>query len=170
MATQYRHDSGPLIVEPILSKICWKEYDHERRDFDYSNLSQTIIFLKSGGARAHRQDYSEAATFALKQLKVPESEWTVIRALASEYFKQVKEALVTKPLLDKHWLVSVEENTREVTLFHHPTQTKSESFFSSQGFQLGSVTVEGRPCRNQHHIEMHQNKGTEVVYSILSGS
>lgn len=170
MATQYRLDSDPIIVEPILSRVCWDEYDHERRLFSYDNLVALIKYLKSGNHSKSTIEYPELVTLGLDYLRIPPSERTVIRALTSKYFKLVKEALVSKPLDDKHWLVSVEEITREVILFHHVTMTKSESFFSGKGFQLGSVTVEGRPCRNQRHIEMHKNKGTEVVYCMLSGS
>ncbi len=168
MAPHYR-DNDSLVVEPILSAVCWKEFDHNRRYFNYDNLIETIRLLKSGGAYAQRQSYSESVDAALERLSVPKSEWTVIRALASEYFKKVKDAHVHHPLADKCWEVTVENKTREIFLYHPSSMTRSESFFTHRSFELGSVTVEGRPCRNKQWVKLHRQMGTKVTYEILSG-
>ena len=169
MSVQHTRGNDPFIVETILSSVCWDEYDHERREFDYSNLEKVIKLLKSGRLAAFRGDYSEAVTAALEQLSIPRSEWTVIRSLSSKYFKQVKDAKVHYPLDDKHWIVSIEEKTWEIFLYHLATMTRSESIYSARRIELGSVSVEGRPCRDKKLVELHRRKCTEVAYKILSG-
>jgi hypothetical protein len=117
----------------------------------------------------HRHDYADAVTSVLEYLRIPKSEWVVIRALTSKYFKQVKDAKVYHPLADKHWIVTVQERSREVLLYNHVTMTRSESNFTKSGFHLGSVTVKEEICRNKGHIELHRQKCAEVTYRILSG-
>jgi hypothetical protein len=159
-------DDDHLIVEPILSEICWKEYDSNRRKFDYENLTRVIKFIKTGKARHIQGGYSESVTYALKELHVPEYQWTVIRAIASLYFKAVKSP---NELDDKYWEVEVLEKTREIFLYHPSTMSRSESLYHNRGFELGSVSVEGRPCRLKRVVELHRRKCSEVAYRTLSG-
>jgi hypothetical protein len=166
VATQHR-DNDPFIVdEHILSNICWAEFDELNRDYDYDNLLRVIRFIKTGGARHIGRDYSEAVTHTLKQLRVPENQWTVIRAKASAYFKAAKHPSV---LDDVYWEITVAEMTQEIFLYHRSSMTRSESLFGKRGFELGSVVVEGRPCRQKQVIDLHRRKCFEVTYRILSG-
>lgn len=169
MATHTNLDNDPLIVESILSKVCWNEYDRAGREFEYEHVKRVVRLLKSGTTASGNRDYPTMTTLALETLKIPKSEWTTIRALASAYFKEVKDATIRHPLAEKHWDVTVDGKAREICLYHPSTMTRSESFFSHKGFELGSVTVEGRPCRSKSHIELHRNKGMAVTYRILSG-
>jgi hypothetical protein len=67
------------------------------------------------------------------------------------------------------WTVLVCERTREIHIFHSPTMSHSESVYDSRGFSLGSVIVEGMPCRNKWLPKAHYNKCFETTYKILSG-
>ncbi len=168
MEAQQRGNS-PFVVESILSSVCWKEFDRSKRVFNYSNLFNTIRLLKSGGVYAKRQSYSESVNAALEQLLIPKSEWTVIRALSSEYFKKLKDVNFKHPLDDKYWEVTVELRTHEIFLYHLSSMTRSESYFTLRSFGLGSVTTEGVLCGNQQWVGLHRQMGHKVTYEILSG-
>jgi hypothetical protein len=166
VATQHSDNIPSVVDEYVLSEICWKEYDGERREFNYINLIRIITFIKSGRSRHVRRDYSEAVTYALEQLGIPKEEWTVIRAKASAYFKAMKHP---NELDDMYWDVTVSEKTREIFLYHLSSMSRSESLYNNHGFDLGSVVIEGRPCRHKRLVELHRRKCFEVTYRILTG-
>ena len=164
MATQHT-GNDPRIVDSILSPLCWAEYSRGRedREYDYENLVRLIKYLKSG--KANRKNYSEAVTHTLKHLLIPESEWTVLRALASAYFKALKPVKQpTQP--DPLWSVTVLEASREIRLYHYPTMTRSDSLYDHTQCYPGSVSTEDRPCRHKQHIELHRGKCLEVFNGL----
>jgi hypothetical protein len=164
---QYTRGDDPFIVESILSRVCYKEFEANGkcREFDYDILVKLIQRIKSPGWR-RAEKYEDTVTQALVYVGAKRSEYTVLRHLASEYFKAVKKA---HPLDGHEWEITVDTNTREITLYHYPTMTRSESLYTLKHFDLGSVTVEGRPCRHRQQLKLHAQMGRRVVYEIASG-
>lgn len=166
MASTHTDNEFFIVDEKILSEICWEEYAKHGREFDYNHLLRVVTFIKSGQARSVRRSYSEAVTFALEALRIPKEQWTVIRAKVSAYFKALKDP---GPLDDRYWEVSVLSDSREIFLYHRASLSRSESLYHRRGFELGSVIVEGRPCRQKTLIDLHRSKCFETTYRILSG-
>ena len=170
MATQPTYDTVSDIVEPILSRVCWEEDSTTKRPFSYARLEALIRFIKSSRPTKSAIEYPELVTLCLTDIIcAPKSEHTVLRALASKYFKRVKGVFTYKPLDDQYWLVVVEEKTREIHLSHYPTMTRSESNYHNHGFVVGSVTVRNQPCFIPGHVALHKQKCSEITYRILSG-
>lgn len=67
------------------------------------------------------------------------------------------------------WTAHVCKKTWEIHLFHKNTLTRSESLFTPNRFELGSVSVDDRPSRHKSHPKLHREKGSEIVYRIMSG-
>ena len=158
-----------LIGEKILSTVCWDEHIGKQRPFNYTDLVAVIAFLKNGRARHTANNYTDAVSYALEELRIPESTREVIRALASKAFKLSKDSRITNPLADKHWAISIEEQTREIHLTHYGSMSSSDSVFWQNGFDVGAISIDGRPCRMSSIAGLHRQKCAMVVYEIMSG-
>lgn len=158
-----------ILGEQILSKVCWEEYLNQGREFKYNDLVRVIAFLKKGGARHIATDYSTAVTFALKELRVNEKSWTVLRALVSTAFKLYKDSQVRCPFNDRHWTITIDRRTHEIHLHHHSTLSYSDANYWLTGFELGSVRVESSPCTSRHIQQLHHTKCGMVTYELMSG-
>lgn len=168
MATKHTRDNDPFIVEYILSEVCWEEYDDKRRHFTYRALVRLIRVIKLVRWPKHLT-YPEVVTESLKHINAKRGEYEVLRALTSAYFKRVKAGGTVTGADDAAWKITIDEQTREIILYHSPTMTRSESLYTNRSFELGSISTEGRPCRHKKLRELHEEMGRTVVYEILSG-
>lgn len=173
MQTAFSKDS--VVVEQVLSALCWEEYETKRRPFDYSDLELVIDFLSRGKARHDRSAYSEAVTLALESMEVPLCQYTVIRALTSKYFKLVKDAQIFHPLDEKYWITRYDKFERETdaiyvfSLYHNPTMTGSSWTYLRNNLTCDSGSDKAGNFLKKPLRDIHQQKVTEVLYRILSG-
>lgn len=125
--------------------------------------SLVIWYLRQFQKPAHGNENPEPTLdlFSVKTLNEPATE-------ASAQLEEV-QPLWEQAESSENWDVWICRRTREIHLFHKRTLTRSESLFTATCLDLGSVSVEGRPCRLKQHVDLHRTKGGATLYRILSG-
>jgi hypothetical protein len=185
MASQALLDNGPGIVDKIFKTAVAGAQGRYKTHLDI-RTAKDILFgiLKTwDGAPEHFHEVKSAQLDAYLYPGEPRSPYT---SFVVRYFKLLKESsskraapkVVAEPVRladwyeyekSAEWSVWVCERTREIHLFHNSTMSRTESLYTQNGFDLGSVIVEGEPSRHKRLKEIHRKKCFEVTYRILSG-
>jgi len=186
VATQPNYDNGPSIVEKVFRAAIAGAQEKYGYNLDV-RLAEDILFeMLKVWDRSH-ETFHDTKSSILDRVLSPCEQRSPYTSFLVRYFKQLpkrpRSKVVAQPAPETmvsasdwvefektdQWSVWVCERTHEIHLFHNPTMSHSESLYHSRGFELGSVTVEGLPCRNKQLPKLHHDKCFETTYRIQSG-
>ncbi len=183
MATQHQDDNGPSIVVDFFKAAVAGAQKKYKTQIDVRTAREILFaFLRSWDGT--HETFHNTKSAAIDECLSPgenRSPYTSFVIRYCKLFPKKKKVSAPQEILQisqsdweeieksDEWSVWVCERTREIHLFHNPTMSRSESIYHSRGFELGSVVVEGLPCRNKWLPKRHKDKCFEVTYRILSG-
>lgn len=185
MATQAHNDDRPFVIDNLFRAAIAGAQERFGYILDV-RIAKDILFKMFTSWDGSRETFHETKSNILDTCLPPGEQRSPYTSFVIRYYRLLKSRKA-KPLAAKapettvsqsdwdefektdEWTVLVCERTREIQLFHNPTLSHSESLYHESGFSLGSVIVEGMPCRNKWLPKRHHTKCAEVTYRILSG-